>query len=180
MRAVREQTESGKEAGEMEGINAEDEQSAKEKADIQLSLPENVYAGAGSVITIPVYLTNTTNKQISAYRFAVRFDPNVLQPEATAIETADSLSGNGFSIVSDTNTKGRIGIAGSGINNSMTASGTLLYLRFRVIGSVNGLSKTSPALSFETAKKGNNIALFEEESGNKISLSIASGSFFRK
>ncbi|MDQ4120469.1 MAG: cohesin domain-containing protein [Acidobacteriota bacterium] len=146
-------------------------------AEAILSLPENAFAAHGSIVTIPIYLTNSANKKISSYNFAVLFDPNVLQPESTATETSNSLSGKGFTIVSDTSPAGRIGIAASALDNSITASGTLLYLRFRIIGSTNGLSQTSTGLSFEMTKKGNNTGIFEEYSGNRVSLSTANGSF---
>ena len=151
---------------------------AVEDAEALLSLPENVAAAAGSVVTVPIYLTNVSNKKISSYNFAVRFDPNILKPEGTAIETANSLSSSGFAIVSDTNTAGRFGIAASALNNSVTTSGTLLYLRFRVIGAANESNQTSTVLSIETAKTGNNMGIFEDESGNRVALSTTDGSLF--
>ncbi|MDQ4121425.1 MAG: M12 family metallo-peptidase [Acidobacteriota bacterium] len=146
-----------------------------EQAEIQISLPENVSATAGSIVRIPVMLRNPTGKEISAYNFAVRFDPEVLQIEDAAIDAAESLSNNGFLIVVDTNARGRIGIAATSINNSVSGSGTLVYLNFKVTGVRNGLTiVTTTALSFETTKRDGGIT-FKDTFGNKASLASTNG-----
>jgi hypothetical protein len=142
-----------------------------------LSLPENASAIAGSIVSIPVLLTSNTGKQISSFSFAVRFDPTLLQPDDLAIETTDSLSGNGFTIVSDTNTAGRIGIAASNLSGAITNSGTLLYLRFRVLEPANGSNyRAATALMFEKTKKAVRVS-FEDNLGEKLLSSETNGLF---
>ncbi|HEX8566427.1 MAG TPA: right-handed parallel beta-helix repeat-containing protein [Pyrinomonadaceae bacterium] len=139
---------------------------------VQLLLPVNSSAPNGSVVLIPVWLNNDSNNRISSFKFAVRFDPNVLQPEQTAIEATDSLIGNGFTVVSDTATSGRLGIAATGLNNAVTDSGALVYLRFRVVGTIND---SASALTFETTSQEGGT--FEDNFGNKVSSSAVNGSF---
>jgi hypothetical protein len=151
------------------------EESKEESAtEIEISLPANIAAANGSVVSIPVWITNTTGKEISSYSFAVRFDSNLLQPELSAAETADSLSQNGFTVQSDTKTRGRIGIAASALNNSVSSSGTLIYLRFRVVDSTSKANAASAsALRFEKTRISKSI--FEDGSGNRFSLASTNG-----
>ncbi|HEX8198539.1 MAG TPA: dockerin type I domain-containing protein [Pyrinomonadaceae bacterium] len=141
-------------------------------AEVQLLLPANSSAPNGSVVSIPVWLNNDSNKRISSFKFAVRFDPNVLQPEQTAIEATDSLIGNGFMVVSDTATAGRLGVAATSLNNAVSDSGALVYLRFRVVGANND---SASALNFETTSQEGGT--FEDNFGNKVSSAAANGSF---
>jgi hypothetical protein len=141
-------------------------------AEVQLLLPINSSAPNGSVVLIPVWLNNDSNKRISSFKFAVRFDSNVLQPEQTAIEATDSLTGSGFMVVSDTATAGRLGIAATSQNNAVTDSGALVFLRFKVVGTIND---SASALTFETISQEG--GMFEDNFGNKVSSAAASGSF---
>jgi hypothetical protein len=150
---------------------------AVKTAELQLQLPENAQAVAGSIITVPLYLTNASNKEISSYSFAVRFDPKMLQPIASGVESAESLSSHGFTIVSNTNTPGRIGIAASSLNGSVKDSGTLLFLRFQVADTRDLLIQNAiSALRFEATKKTSG-SFFESNLGEKISSFETNGSF---
>jgi hypothetical protein len=166
-------------ADETEETTAEITELQKVEApEIQLSLPEHVSAIAGNTISVPVLLTNETGKEISSYSFAVRFDPTVLQPEGAA-ETRDSLSQNGFLIVSDTNQKGRIGIAASAMSDYVNGSGILIYLRFRVIDSKELTDEAArTAISFEISKKRDRSNSFADGFGNLISPALSNGSLF--
>jgi CSLREA domain-containing protein len=147
-------------------------------AEVQVSLPTNAAAVAGSVVTVPVLLTNTANKEISAYSFAVRFDSSMLQPENSPIDKTGTLSGNGFTVVSDTDTAGRIGIAALSLNGTVSTSGTLLYLRFKVIGAMSDSKDAeTTALTFETTAQSNGI--FEGKFGDNPSSAAANGFFTR-
>jgi hypothetical protein len=140
--------------------------------EVQLLLPVNSSAPNGSVVLIPVWLNNDSNNRISSFKFAVRFDPNVLQPEQTAIEATDSLIGSGFMVVSDTATSGRLGVAATSLNNAVSDSGALIYLRFRVVGANND---SASALTFETTSQEGGT--FEDNFGNKVSSAATNGSF---
>jgi len=63
------------------------------------------------------------------------FDPNVLQPATVAFDTAGTLSGAaGFTITPNTTTSGQVTISGFGTQQPLSGSGTLLFLRFTVVG----------------------------------------------
>jgi hypothetical protein len=138
---------------------------------VQLLLPANFSASQNGVVSIPVWLNNETNKQISSFSFAVQFDPNVLQPEQSAIETNNTLIGNGFMVVSDQARAGRLGIAAVSSNNFAGNSGTLVYLRFRVIGAK---SVSTSALTVETDSQF--AGTFEDNFGNKVPSTAINGS----
>jgi hypothetical protein len=74
----------------------------------------------------------------------------VLQPDfSKPFETSDTLSdGGNFTIVSDTNTPGRIGIAAVSRNGIAETSGTLLNLRFKIIGAAKNTITTANNLAF--------------------------------
>ena len=133
-------------------------------ADISISLPSNATATSGSIVTIPVTLDSNNGKVISGYSFAVNFDPNILQPENPAFDKTGTLSSN-FTVISDANTAGRLGIAASGGNNTIMGTGTLLNLSFRVIGQMG-----STNLTF-------NQVLFEDDNGDSIATMPTNGSF---
>ncbi len=169
--------ESNDEGNSAKENNNSEGQGKKQTAEIQLSLPEDASVVSGSTISIPVLLTNQKGKEISSYSFAVHFDPEVLESDESAIETMNSLSQNGFVIVSDTNQRGRIGIAASALNNSVSDSGMLLYLRFKVLGSLKDENKSAIKLRFETAKKDNTASMFADTLGNRVS-SVSTNGFF--
>ncbi|MDQ4123474.1 MAG: CHRD domain-containing protein [Acidobacteriota bacterium] len=97
------------------------------------------FAGASkaneNTILVPVILANDTGKSVSSYSFVVSFDPDLMQADfSKPFETNGTLSSGGnFTIVSDTNTPGRIGIAAVSLNGIAETSGTLLKLRFKIL-----------------------------------------------
>lgn len=133
---------------------------------VQLSLPMNANAGSGATVTIPVRLTNNNSKVISGYAFAVIFDPMVLQPAIPEANSSGTLS-NSFNLVADTHIAGRLGIAAAGGNNVSMGDGTLVYLRFTVIGQPQATS----ILTFSNF-------LFEDDLGDTIPCSPTGGTFF--
>lgn len=151
--------------------NADDTQTEtsgkSEAAQMEISMPAEIAAISGSTILIPVRLDNHSGKRISAYSFAVRFDPKALQPEGA--ETNETLSGNGFMIVSDKNTRGRIGVAASNPNRAIEASGTLVYLRFKVVGAAGD----SSILRFQTTAP--DKATFEDNAGSIVAAARKNG-----
>lgn len=133
---------------------------------VQITIPNNLTASNGSTITVPVLLTNNNTKVISGYQFAVLFNSNVLQPANPASSTTGTLSTT-FNVVADTNTVGRIGIAAAGGNNTINGAGTLVNLRFNVVG-------TDPA---NTTLTFSNV-LFEDDNGEAVPSTPSNGFFF--
>lgn len=133
---------------------------AKNAGNVELSLPFDASAAtAGSVVTIPVVIASKDKKEIFSYTFAVRFDPNVLKPAQPEIETTGTLSGNGFQVVSDTQTSGRLGVAAASSGKTIPANGTLLKARFTVVGKSSGKMN----LKLENP-------VFEDIDGNSINV----------
>jgi uncharacterized delta-60 repeat protein len=89
-------------------------------------------AKAGSIVTIPVIINNA-GAGISAYSFAVRFDPNILRPIEPAADAAATLSSE-FLLAADANQPGRIGIAAASAGGEIEGEGILVNLRFKLIG----------------------------------------------
>jgi Zn-dependent metalloprotease len=132
---------------------------------VQVSLPENITAAPGDTVTIPVAFNN--GNRLSGYALEVEFDPTMLQPDAAMpIETDGTLT-SGSRLQVDTQTRGRIGIAAS---NAINESGTLIRLRFRVVGRADAASNAK-AITLTRA-------LFEEmSSGSAVQTSVANGQF---
>ncbi|HYP49751.1 MAG TPA: cohesin domain-containing protein, partial [Pyrinomonadaceae bacterium] len=88
-----------------------------------------------NTILIPVMLANEGGKSVSSYNFVVSFDPAAMQADfSKPFETTGTLSeGGNFTIVSDTNTPGGIGIAAVSLNGIAEKSGVLLNLRFKIL-----------------------------------------------
>jgi CSLREA domain-containing protein len=156
-----------------ESIESELNAAAQTETDVQIALPIKA-AIRGTTISIPVFLNNSASKAVSGYGFAVRFNPNVLQPIVEApFDVSETLSQNNFTIVADTKTPGIISIAGSsGSNAIFGTSGTLLNLNFAVIGT----PKSAISMTFEKASSGKTIV--EDAAGNRISVRALSGSLF--
>ena len=144
-------------------------------AEAQISTPENISAATGDIVLVPVAIAGGDGKQISSYSFVLNFNPNVLQPEVAGVETTDTLSENGFIIASDTKIAGRIGIAASSLSNAINASGTLLYLRFKVIGTAQNSATGSTDLIFSRSTK-HSSSVFENNMGNRVNVAAANGS----
>jgi hypothetical protein len=105
------------------------------QATINVSLPANSTAGKGQTVLIPITVGDTTGQNIFGFDFTVSFDPNVLQPATVAFDTAGTLSGAaGFTITPNTTTSGQVTISGFGTQQPLSGSGTLLFLRFTVVG----------------------------------------------
>ncbi|HEX8266605.1 MAG TPA: LamG-like jellyroll fold domain-containing protein [Pyrinomonadaceae bacterium] len=106
--------------------------------------------GDENTIPVPIMLANDTGKSISSYNFAVLFDSGAMQVDfSKPFETNGTLSdGGNFTIISDTNTPGRIGVAAVSRNGIAEKSGTLLNLRFKIIGAAGNTITTAHSLAF--------------------------------
>ncbi|MDQ4122421.1 MAG: CHRD domain-containing protein [Acidobacteriota bacterium] len=100
------------------------------------------------ILIIPVLLTNTS-QSVADFSFEVKYDSDVLAPDhLKPFETNGTLSENGFSVVADTKTQDRIGIAAASGTALITENGRLINLRFKVIDPKKiGSDKTTLTLS---------------------------------
>ena len=94
----------------------------------------SINASPMAIIEVPVEVSDLTGKNILSYQFTLNFNSSVLSPNSDVI-VSNTLSGiSGWSVTPNTNTPGQITIGGFG-SNSLSGSGTLLKLKFDVIGS---------------------------------------------
>ena len=99
---------------------------------IPVVLP-NVNATPG-LILIPITVGNTTNQSIISYDLNVDFNPAIIQPAVPPFDTAGTLS-SAASITPNTNNSGHFIISAfQGL--PLTGSGTLIFLRFNVVGTL--------------------------------------------
>jgi hypothetical protein len=102
-----------------------------QRTGVTLSLP-TMKARRGEKISVDVEISVPLTP-VEAYQFDVFYDPTVLQLEATPVETAGTLS-ESFAAVSNASQPGRLRLAVYGPRKISKKSGTLLTLKFRVIG----------------------------------------------
>ncbi len=111
---------------------------------IAVSMPNDLNATVGSVISIPVTVSDLTGTSIESYDFTMEFDSNVLTPATSLVETAGTLS-SGLSVIANSPQAGRVIVSAAGATPVTAGSGTLVFLRFNVIGP----AQTNTALTWQ-------------------------------
>lgn len=135
---------------------------ADDAQSVLVSLPSGYSATKSQIVLIPVLLSNKTGRDISSFAAEVAFDPAVLQIDKdNPIQLSGTLGESGkFTVAFDTATEGRIGIAGGGGSLFASPEGTLVNLRFKIVGDKR------------LSKKGMNLmitrALFQDQDGLQI------------
>jgi uncharacterized delta-60 repeat protein len=94
---------------------------------VGVTLPAKIVS-AGSRLTIPISIGDTSDKGIVAYEFTLLFDPTALTPSDALVETANTLS-NGWSVVFNDRHPGSLRVIAFG-TIALDGRGTLLRLRF--------------------------------------------------
>jgi hypothetical protein len=126
----------------------------------------SVKTKANQLVAVPVTVKFTgQTPSIGAYQFDVLFDPQVIQPDTVAADTAGTLSSGLSAITNTTLAPGRMRVVVYG-SSPFAASGTLLNLRFRAVGK-NG---SSSSLSFANLLLNEGNPTSEGKAG-KISIS---------
>jgi glucose/arabinose dehydrogenase len=92
----------------------------------------------GKQIVIPIATEAIADKGIISYEFDLRYDPNVIQPEADPVDLAGTAS-RGLSAVVNANDPGLLRIAVYGAM-PISANGVLLNLKFDAIGKAGSVS----------------------------------------
>jgi hypothetical protein len=138
--------------------------------EMQISLPENVAAPQGGTLTIPVALTNSAGEGLSAFSFDVQFNPAVLKAvTGAAIEKTGTLAKD-CEVVERVIRAGRVSLAGACSKDITAQAGTLLKLRFSVVGQPGNASAEARALKFKR------VPVFENRHGRKIGVGRHNGS----
>ena len=102
------------------------------RALVTASLP-SLRASVNQTITVPVTIKLSGNvPAIAAYQFDLVYDASVLEPDLSPVETSGTLSA-GLSVAVNGTIPGRLRLAVYGAN-TISSAGTLIELRFRVLG----------------------------------------------
>ena len=104
---------------------------------MRISAP-SISAPVGTEVTIPVDTQDTTGRRILSYEFDLRFDPQVLEPAANAVDLTGTI-GEGQSVTVNSLERGKLRVVVYG-TNALIGAGHLLNLKFNVIGDVNETS----------------------------------------
>ena len=119
-------------------------QAANTEATISVSLP-HASAAHGASINIPITSGDLSSQNVISYDLDLAFDPDVLQPQASATSSANTLS-DGMNITVNTSIAGHVRVSAFGASPS--GAGTLLNLHFTVVGGA-GVTTTLTAQTFE-------------------------------
>lgn len=99
---------------------------------LNVSVPTGLTALKNSTLTVPVNVNDTSGRGVLSFDFTLTYDPAVLTPLATPFDTASTLS-NGYTITFNSSIPGTLVVSGFG-TTALTGSGTLINLKFDVIG----------------------------------------------
>ena len=105
---------------------------------VPVAIVTNLIGTTGSSLTVPVTVGNLTGKGVTAFDFTLTFDPTILKPNSTPVDTAGTLS-SGFTITTNAGTPGKLVISAFG-TTPLTGAGTLLNLEFDLIGAISACS----------------------------------------
>ena len=105
---------------------------------VSVTISPTLTSASGAALTVPVTVGDFTGKGVQAYDLTLTFDPAVLRLQDPAIDMTGTLS-NGLLLTPNTNVPGRITVSAFG-TGTLTGAGTLLKLKFDVIGSVASCS----------------------------------------
>ena len=101
------------------------------------SLPANASSSPSTVVDIPVAVSDLTNTNIDGFNFTVFYDPNILSPvSGNAANNYGTLS-DGCSVIGNSPAAGQLKVSGACVFPLNSGSGTLVNLRFNVVGTNN-------------------------------------------
>lgn len=116
---------------------------------ISVSLPS--ISSPPGLVVIPITVGDLTGQQVLSFDLNVDFDPAVIQPASPPIDQLGTLS-SAMSITPNASDPGHL-IVSAFQGNPLAGSGTLINLRFNVIGSTG----QSAALAFANYTDSNNV-----------------------
>ena len=89
-------------------------------------------------VIVPVSVAGAADKGIISYEFDLRYDPSVIQPQANAVEIANTVSSR-LLVVTNAETAGLLRVVMYG-PTPLDGSGVLLNLRFTAVGAPGSVS----------------------------------------
>ena len=121
---------------------------------VTVALPM-VTASPGTLVTIPIVVSDTTGRGIISYDFNIDYNPAVVQPASPAFDQAGTLS-SAMSITPNTTNSGHFIISAFQASD-LVGAGVLLNLKFNVVGTsgqfsnLNFADYTDPGMGFHIA-----------------------------
>lgn len=106
---------------------------------VTVSLPTQGISCKAPAVTVPVSVGDLTGKNVLAFDFEVRFNPNVLRPSGFTPTSNDGTLSSSFIITANPFLPGRLIVSGFGIY-PLSGAGTLLNLNFELIGQAGATS----------------------------------------
>jgi len=105
---------------------------------VTVSISNTLRGGTGTSLIVPVTVGDLTGRGVVAYDFTVMFDPAVVSLPSSVFDNTGTLSG-GMTITPNMGTPGKLTISAFG-TLPLSGSGTLLNLKFNVIGAAGTCS----------------------------------------
>lgn len=102
-----------------------------DKEAIVTSVPK-MTAQSGDIVTVPVTISDTTDRWVNSYQFELTYDADLLEPAAQPVDVAGTLSESYVATVNAVE-PGRLVVVMFGVN-PLSGAGNLINLRFNVIG----------------------------------------------
>ncbi len=105
---------------------------------ITVAIATNLTGISGGSLTVPITASETTGKGALAYDFTLNYDPNVLRLQAAPFDRTGTLSA-AMTVTTNTSVAGQLRLSAFG-TNPLAGAGTLLNLKFDLIGAVSACS----------------------------------------
>jgi hypothetical protein len=112
----------------------------------------NVCGTVGSIVTVPIIVSNTTGQNIISYDLNIDYDPTIVQPATPPFDVAGTLSST-MSITPNASNSGHL-IISAFQGTPISGAGTLINLRFTIVGTAGQTSPltftdyTDPGMNF--------------------------------
>ena len=129
--------------------------------EVAVSLPFNAYAGGGTTVNLPVTVSDLTNANVEGFNFTVFYNSDVLVPVAGDSAIEGGTLSEGCSVIGNSPAAGQLKVSGSCTFPINAGSGTIINLRFNVIGT--GGQQTP--LSFNNPNVSGSVNTFQINSG---------------
>ncbi|MBS1791708.1 MAG: VCBS repeat-containing protein [Acidobacteria bacterium] len=105
---------------------------------ITVAIATNLTGLSGGSLTVPIIASDTTGKGAISYDLTLNYDPTVLRLQATPFDRTGTLSA-AMTVTTNTSVSGQLRLSAFG-TNPLAGAGTLLNLKFDVIGAVSACS----------------------------------------
>lgn len=100
---------------------------------VSVDIPE-LTSPANTIVEIPIIVGDVTNRGAVSFDFALLYNPDVLRPATTSPVIQMGTMSQGYTLAYNTPEPGKFRVGAFGLN-PLTSFGTLLKIRFEVIGS---------------------------------------------